>query len=92
MWCALAGPVSSAKLSLRWDAQRPALGIRLSFMIADQNYGAHSAQVEMHAQHWAEVATELEQYLTSPLPSQPAVSVVAGQPPAGLTFSGGQEF
>jgi hypothetical protein len=51
-------------------------------LAVNRDYGRH-----IHAPHWAEVATELEQYLTSPLPSQTAVPVVAGQPPVGLTSS-----
>lgn len=40
----------------------------------------------IHAPHWAEVVTALEQYLPAPLPSQPGASVLGGQPPASLSF------
>jgi hypothetical protein len=51
-------------------------------LAVNRDYGRH-----IHAPHWAEVVNQLEQYVTSPLPSQRAVSVVAGQPPGGLTSS-----
>src|SRR5688500_13283326 len=40
-------PSASASSSSCRAAYRRALGISISFMIAEQNYGAHSAQVEM---------------------------------------------
>jgi hypothetical protein len=51
-------------------------------LAVNRDYGRH-----IHAPHWAEVATELQHYLTSTLPSQTAVPVVAGQPPVGLASS-----
>jgi hypothetical protein len=51
-------------------------------LAVNRDYDRH-----IHAPHWAEVLTELEQCLAAPLSSQPGVSVVAGKPMSGLSFS-----
>jgi hypothetical protein len=50
-------------------------------LAVNRDYGRH-----IHAPHWAEVLTALEQYLSAPLSTQPVASALGGQPPASLSF------
>jgi hypothetical protein len=68
-----------------WLFQRPAFMAEWwpssARLAVNRDYGNH-----IHAPHWGDVVTALEQHLAMPRPSQPGLSPNAGQVPAGLFY------